>query len=132
MNSLWQHRMPRVATFGENVVRLLAERGWQQKDLAKRMGRTTQHVNNWTNADNVELHNLLRIATALELSVERVVEGIDADYDAMRQAAQSRLERLLQASQGLTDAQLEALQLLVERFLDRSPAPPPAAPAHVE
>jgi transcriptional regulator with XRE-family HTH domain len=107
-----------VPTLGENIKALRMARGLGQGELAARMGVANSAVNRWEKGKHTDLplDSLLALAKTLAVSVEALLLGIDAEYDAMRRAS-------------LNDSQLEALLHLVERLLDRTPGPTPAAPA---
>lgn len=74
-------------TFGDNLRAAIAKAGISQSELADRVGTGKGQVSTWTKADNVELETLLKIATALDVSVESLCEGINPEYDARRLAA---------------------------------------------
>jgi transcriptional regulator with XRE-family HTH domain len=119
-----------VPTLGENIKALRMARGLGQGELAARMGVANSAVNRWEKGKHTDLplDSLLALAKTLAVSVEALLLGIDAEYDAMRRASPG-FERLVTAARNLNDAQLEALLHLVERLLDRTPGPTPAAPA---
>jgi len=64
-------------------------------DLAERLGITQQQVNDWLGprGRRVSLDNLVRLARALEVSTDHLVEGLDKTYDQWRRdQARHRLE----------------------------------------
>lgn len=72
-----------VATFGENVRRLREERGFKQGVLAERLGVGQGQLSNWE-SDRFglpETATVLKIAKALQCSVEELLQGVDPAYD---------------------------------------------------
>lgn len=77
-----------VATLGENIKRLREAAGIRtQGDLAARMGvpqpRASDLENDRYDWADVRLRTLLAVAKAIGVSLERVVEGLDGDYDSL-------------------------------------------------
>ena len=56
------------------INRLLDERSWSQRDLARRMRRSAQSLNNWMNGVEPKRKDLLIIARALGVSVEYLID----------------------------------------------------------
>jgi transcriptional regulator with XRE-family HTH domain len=80
--------MAAVATFGQNVQAAMARAGMAtQAELAKAMKAPPGQVSGWIDASNVELKTLFRFAKALNCSIESLIDGMDAEYDAQRTAA---------------------------------------------
>jgi transcriptional regulator with XRE-family HTH domain len=105
-------KMRAVGTFGDNLGRAIAMRGWQKQQLAERAKTTPDIVSRWLKADNVELTTLLRLATALEMSVERLVADIDPDYERWK-ASRPVVEQLLILVEQLPTDHLRPLMDLV-------------------
>jgi len=102
-----------VRTFGDNVRDVLLARAVRNKDLAEKLNTTPDRVTKLLDAENPELRTIFWVAKSLEISVETLCTGLDAEYDAwwQRQGVQ---DRLLVRVRDLTEAQ----QLGVLRFLD--------------
>jgi transcriptional regulator with XRE-family HTH domain len=77
-----------MLSFGERLRVRLRAAGKTPSDLAQLTGASLPLIHKWLNAENVELTTLYRIAKGMNWSIESLVEGIDADYDAMRQLEQ--------------------------------------------
>lgn len=76
-----------MSTFGENVRRLRETRGYAtQRAFAKALGVEQSRLSDWEN-DRYglpEMANILKIAKTLGVSVEALLVGVDAEYDAVQ------------------------------------------------
>ena len=62
-------------SFGPHLALLMAEAGVDQSELARRLGLTSQAVNQWINEGTVpDLRKLERIADALGITLPRLVD----------------------------------------------------------
>lgn len=71
-------------TTGEKIKQLRMEKGWTQEELAKRCGYSGKSVisKTETSGDDVKSSKILRIASALGVNPERLVEWDNKDiYD---------------------------------------------------
>jgi transcriptional regulator with XRE-family HTH domain len=77
-----------VSSVGENVIRLREQRGWDQGELAERLGikqpsmwKIEKGTPKWW---KVELGTILKLAVALEVPIEDIVAGLSEPYEALR------------------------------------------------
>lgn len=73
-------------TVGGNIRRLrLAAGVATQRDFARMLGVESTRVNDWENDRYavIELPNLLKIAKVLRVSLDDILAGTDAEYDAV-------------------------------------------------
>lgn len=80
-----------VSAVGQNIKALRLNRPggkWNQTDLAAAAGVPQSTISEWERGrrSNPDLKNLLKIASALEVSIERLVVGADERYDKLNQA----------------------------------------------
>lgn len=76
-----------VKILGDNLKRLRKERNMQANELAELLGVTPPVVSRWeTQRGLPETTTLLRLAKALEVSVDQLLDGIDEGYDLIRHA----------------------------------------------
>lgn len=76
-----------VATFGENVKKLREAAGLKGIDLAERLSVSPPVVSAWENNRTglPETPTLLKLAKALDCTVDDLLAGIDEEYDAITQ-----------------------------------------------
>lgn len=75
-----------MGTFGDNVRRLREAVGLKGVELAERVGVTPPVVSAWENNRTglPETPTVLKLAKALGVSVEELLDGIDQDYDRVK------------------------------------------------
>jgi phage repressor protein C with HTH and peptisase S24 domain len=85
---------PTVATFGENVKRLREAKPLKAKDLAQLLGVSPSVVSGWENDRSglPETPTLLKIAKALNVSIDALLSGVDLEYDRLRHTSGSVLD----------------------------------------
>lgn len=72
-------------TLGANIRAARERRGLQQNDFAAMLGVAGPSLNQWEKDKAVPtLDSLFRIAKVLDVSIESLVSGVDAEYDAQR------------------------------------------------
>jgi transcriptional regulator with XRE-family HTH domain len=76
-----------VAGIGRNLKRIREEKDISQTDIARGLRTTSGQVNKWERKERIDpkASSLLRLAVALECSVEDLVGGMDPDYDRWRE-----------------------------------------------
>lgn len=73
-----------MATIGENLKRIRNERGLQQGEVADKVGVPQSQLSRWeTDFAVPDTASILRIAPALEATVEEIFAGVDESYDAV-------------------------------------------------
>lgn len=74
-----------IKAFGANVTRLREAAGLKQNVLAQRVHRSAATLSAWENSRNglPEAPTLLALAKALRCSVDDLLAGVDAEYDAL-------------------------------------------------
>ena len=78
-----------AVSFGSNIRRLRSAAGVRtQRELADRLGVPQPQVSDWENDRYtvLETGTLLRLAKALQCSVDHLLTGVDPDYDRVREA----------------------------------------------
>jgi len=85
--ALWANNSLQMATFGENVRRLREAKGLQARQLADQVDVAPSVVSAWENDRKglPETPTLFKLAKALDVGVEELLEGVDADYETQRQ-----------------------------------------------
>lgn len=75
-----------VATFGENVRRHRQAAQLKGVELAKRVGVTPPVITAWekNRAGLPEAPTLLKLAKALKVTVDHLLDGVDSDYDELK------------------------------------------------
>lgn len=110
------HRMTRMPLFGENVRAAMRRTGLERDTLAAKLGVGETQVDKWLNAKaNPRLTTILRLANALDVSVEQLIDGIDAEYAAKR-ASYDR-SRLRELCGSLDDDHVRVVLQTVRLFL---------------
>lgn len=75
---------PRVRTVGKNIEQIRERLGLSQEELAGLMGAKQAAISKLENQTGMPRGGtLMKVATALKVSVETLVAGIDKDYDAL-------------------------------------------------
>src|SRR5688500_12686431 len=85
-----------VATFGENVRRLRTAAGLEHgRQLAERIGVAPSVVSRWeTDATGLpEAPTLLRLAKAVNCTIDELLQGIDEEYEAIKDRARVLYEQ---------------------------------------
>jgi transcriptional regulator with XRE-family HTH domain len=101
-----------MPSFGENLRTAMARTGLERDTLAAKLRVGETQVDKWLSVKaNPRLDTLFRIATALNMSIEALINGVNDDYDAQRQ----------QLCLLLTDDQCRALIPTAEIFLFGTP-----------
>lgn len=73
-----------VATFGENVQRIMKDRGITQVKLADRLGLRQPSAWKWEHATGLpQTATLFKLAKALECTVPDLLLGLDVEYDQL-------------------------------------------------
>lgn len=104
------YALPSVATFGQNVRRLMEARGLEPKDLLDALGVKQGTLSDWMRDRRglPEGPTLLKFAKTLRCTVEELIDGVDPDYAAMlneQAAARSEVEdEIVDVSGHTTDA----------------------------
>ena len=75
--------LPNVSV-GANIKRLREAAGWRQDDLAKAASVKQSDVSKWERGSIPTIRPLIRMAVALNVSVENLIAGVDATYDHAR------------------------------------------------
>jgi transcriptional regulator with XRE-family HTH domain len=110
-----------MPSFGENLRTAMARTGLERDTLAAKLRVGETQVDKWLSVKaNPRLDTLFRIATALNMSIEALINGVNDDYDAQRQHGAYR-SRLLELCLLLTDDQCRALIPTAEIFLFGTP-----------
>ena len=80
-----------VATIGENIRRRRTALGLQQGDLAALIGVPQSQLSRWETDYSVpDTTSLLKLAPALQATIDQIVAGVDQAYDAViKQRAES-------------------------------------------
>jgi len=106
----------RAAEYGERITQVREQKGWSQRELARRTGFSNQQISKVeTGAVNTPVETIARIAEALEVPMAALVEPYRDDAHTGTLHAKEVLSRLA----GLADeiAHLQAL------FHDATPHP---------
>ena len=77
----------RVVSLGRNIKRLRTVAGLRtQKAFAERLGVPQPQVSDWENDRSpvLDVSNLIKLAKALDCSVDELLAGVDPDYDRIR------------------------------------------------
>ncbi len=75
-----------TTTIGQNIRTLREEAGYShQGQFAELLGVPQPRLSDWENDryEQMELNNLLLVATKLHVSIDRILKGTDDDYDAI-------------------------------------------------
>ncbi len=111
------------------IDRLLDQRAWTRSDLARRIGRAKQNVHNWTSGVEPKRVDLLRIARALEVPVEYLIDDAqDTPPPPVLSSDEQTLLDVMRAS-GITP--VSVLTTLALRSVEPGLSPhdkPPASP----
>jgi transcriptional regulator with XRE-family HTH domain len=102
-------------TLGANIRAARERRGLQQNDFAAMLGVANPSLNQWEKDKAVPtLDSLFKIAKVLDVSIESLVAGIDAEYDAQRNVGVSP-ERLweLYSQVEPEDVRTQLLRLMI-------------------
>jgi transcriptional regulator with XRE-family HTH domain len=77
-----------VATISDNIRAAREARGWTQSELAKRAGVVQARISDWERSRyrQPDISSLLKLANALEVTLDDLVAGIDTDYEARRKS----------------------------------------------
>jgi len=68
-----QRYVQKNLTFVAEVARLMQEKGWTQKELAQKLGKTESEVSKWlSGTHNLTLKSIAKIETALEATLLEV------------------------------------------------------------
>lgn len=72
-----------AASFGENIRRIRGAR--TQKEFADLCGVSQSRISDWERGryQSMDLKSLFKIAKADRISIDRIVPGIDAEYDSL-------------------------------------------------
>ena len=119
-----------MPSFGDNLRAAMHRSGFERDTFAEKLGVTVPQIDKWLHATaNPTLDTLFRLCGALQVSVEALVTGVNAEYDAQRRAGTDR-QRLLELCSLLTDAQARALIPTVALLAgsDADVPPPEEAP----
>lgn len=109
-----------VATFGENVARIRKEKGLSQVDLADRLKVRQPSAWKIEQAKNPEVLTLLKVANALECSVEELVAGVDEEYSKRRDLPGHTSEGTSNPHSGRADVPASAQARVRELEQDRA------------
>lgn len=84
-----------VATVGENIKRMRKKSGIQQGELAERIGVSQSVLSSWETDRYAlpETASLLKLAKALECSVDDLLAGVDEQYDRTRASLAAHVVR---------------------------------------
>lgn len=95
---------PYVATIGENLKKLRGRASLQQGEVAEKVGVPQSQLSRWeTDTAVPDTASLLRIAPALEATLDEIMAGVDAAYDSVlrRRGDLSRSAVALEGSSAL-------------------------------
>lgn len=100
-----------VATFGANLRRLRKAAGIRAKDLAAKLPVSRSTVSGWENDKKglPETPTLLKLAKALNVSVEALLEGVDEAYSAQQEARVDALLEDMRTGREATTQEMERL-----------------------
>ncbi|MDR1469357.1 MAG: helix-turn-helix domain-containing protein [Spirochaetaceae bacterium] len=103
--------------FRDNLKSELSYKGMQVKELAEKSGVNIHTINNYLNVRGrmPGADAAVKIARALDVSVERLVDGKDAEETAV----EPEMRRHLQTMRSLAPADRAMIYALAEMFVDR-------------
>jgi len=87
---LVRRRTRKKKTFGKNLREQRLAAGYElASELARTLGIDRAHISRWENDRTglPEVPTLVRLGKALGCSIDRLLEGIDPDYDAIAMAS---------------------------------------------
>lgn len=114
----------RPRTFGDNVRQAIADQKTSNTAIAEKLGVLPQRVDALARPsnDNPTLETIFKLAKALDVSVESLVEHLDPDYDAKR-AARPIPERLVETWTRAAQRAPRQTDLMWEMLLEHAGAP---------
>lgn len=98
------YALPVSSRIGTNLRGLRRERQLTQEQLADKAGLKQSEVSKYERGTKPEVKNLVKLASALEVSLDRLVIGVDERYDLLRQSSGTSFASNERTPEGFTDA----------------------------
>lgn len=82
-------------SLAENIKKIRKKKGWSQKELGEMIGSHLSHINRIeTGKQNPSLEVLIKLADALEVSIDGLVRGSEEDFKEIRIEDKNMAERI--------------------------------------
>ena len=82
-------------SLSENIKKIRKKKGWSQKELGEMIGSHLSHINRIeTGKQNPSLEVLIKLADALEVSIDGLVRGSEEDFKEIRIEDKNMAERI--------------------------------------
>jgi transcriptional regulator with XRE-family HTH domain len=82
-------------SLSENIKKIRKKKGWSQKELGEMIGSHLSHINRIeTGKQNPSLEVLIKLADALEVSIDSLVRGSEEDFKEIRIEDKNMAERI--------------------------------------
>jgi transcriptional regulator with XRE-family HTH domain len=85
----------KFVSLAENIKKIRKKKGWSQKELGEMIGSHLSHINRIeTGKQNPSLEVLIKLADALEVSIDGLVRGSEEDFKEIRLEDKNMAERI--------------------------------------
>lgn len=82
-------------SLAENIKKIRKKKGWSQKELGEMIGSHLSHINRIeTGKQNPSLEVLIKLADALDVSIDGLVRGSEEDFKEIRIEDKNMAERI--------------------------------------
>lgn len=82
-------------SLAENIKKIRKKKGWSQKELGEMIGSHLSHINRIeTGKQNPSLEVLIKLADALEVSIDGLVRGSEEDFKEIKIEDKNMAERI--------------------------------------